>query len=156
MCIFRVIYIRLDTTLNELSGKKEKRNHLGLGYFRAFKRFFLYNWRWFFHRTLWFCFIVSVYYYIASMKIDSMRSHNISIMLSLSLFFSRHLTKKRMRCNRQPVSFSLSLSVSFITSSLFSTRGYYCLYTKKKSNNNNSERLVFIVYIIYILLFYLF
>lgn len=40
MCILRVIHIRLDTALDELSCKKEKRNCFGLGYFRSQVRFF--------------------------------------------------------------------------------------------------------------------
>jgi hypothetical protein len=132
MCIFRVIYIRLDTTLNELSGKKEKRNHLGLGYFRSFKRFFLYNWRWFFHRTLWFCFIVYVYYYIASMKIDSMRSHNISIMLSLSLCSFR-VTWRRREWDATDSQFPfLSLSLSHLLLLLYSRLVVTIAYIPKK------------------------
>ena len=69
-----------------------------------------------------------VYDNVASIKIDSMRSHKASIMLSLSplsvLFASLDEERERerkIRCKRQR-SF---LSLSFITSLLFSTRAYY-------------------------------
>jgi hypothetical protein len=131
-----VIHIRLDTTLDELSCKKEKRNLLGLGYFRAYERFFSFIAADDFSIQHYDFAASYVYYNVASMKIDSMRSRNASIMLSLSLFFSRHLAKERREENEMQkttefsLPLSLLLSVSFITSPLFSTRGYYYLYTK--------------------------
>jgi hypothetical protein len=105
---------------------------------RLFSRllgFFLHSWRWFFHTTWGFCFAIYVYFYVTRMKIEAMRSHNANIMVSLSVLFASLGGEGKggewdaKDC--QFFLFSLSLSLSFITSLLFSAHGYYCISTKK-------------------------
>lgn len=153
MCIFRVICIRLDTTLDERSGKREReRNLLGLDYFRAWERLFSSA------RTLISpSNIMIVLHSVCAIQcsFDKNRVDAFALdkhhALSPLLFFSRHLTNGRREENEtQRQRTFLSLPVSFITSLHDSP---LVLTITSLANNNNSETPLFVFCIIELLLF---
>jgi hypothetical protein len=156
-CILEVIHIHLDTTLNERSCKKEKRDRLKMSRFCA-NYIFLHSWRSFFlcNITILLYSMCLFLYSLDENRLD-VRSRNDSIMVFL-WFFSRHLTKKKRKKNEMQdcqlfpyISLSLSLVFCLIYYQSSIRSSWLLLHICQKATTTSRNCLfVFLISYVYI------